>query len=367
MFEDYFRDSRPEDLSRILAAEQTAWYGHGFQAHDFLLRDEQAHDFYLSYSDDMGLSFLGKQAEQRIEFQGEHAQFAEFFRQDLDAADVRVEEIASVFSGASSGAKPTGGHSTTWRKHKEHHEYVVKRSLQRARRRALLGGTTMYRGRLYTSAELGLPGTPYLPSQLTVGSRRALQARDKGRLDHILAAWPPECGPLTEEQARPLRAGQLGVLSVNLGGFSKEGYDEFQQWAHSPNVVEHVHIIFLQETWRPSSEFSSDSWHWIQSGTKKAQHQGVAILLSKKLAAARCVRFAEVVKGRILKVHLPAEPGNHLRRRPITLICVYQRARVSEQAVVYEKRELGAGQPGAGFCASEAHTACGWRLEYPPS
>ena len=92
---------------------------------------------------------------------------------------MRVEEIASVFSGASSGAKPTGGHSTTWRKHKEHHEYVVKRSLQRARRRALLGGTTMYRGRLYTSAELGLPGTPYLPSQLTVGSRRALQARDK--------------------------------------------------------------------------------------------------------------------------------------------------------------------------------------------
>ena len=126
---------------------------------------------------------------------------------------------------------------------------------------------------------------------------------------------------------------------MNLGGFSKEGYDEFQQWAHSPKVVEHAHIIFLQETWRPSSEFSSDSWHWIQSGTKKAQHQGVAILLSKRLAAARCVRFAEVVKGRILKVHLPAEPGNHLRRRPITLICVYQHARVSEQAVVYEKRE----------------------------
>ena len=280
-----------------------------------------------------------EQAEQRAELLSEHEQFAEFFRHNLDAADVRVEEIASVSSGASLGAKQTGGRSTTWRKHKEHHEYVVKRSLQRARRRALLGGTTLYRGRLYTSAELGLPGTPYQPSQLTVGSRRALQAHDKGRLDRILAVWPPECGPLTEEQARPLRAGQLGVLSVNLGGFSREGYDEFQQWAHSPNVVEHVHIIFVQETWRPSCEFSSDSWHWIQSGTKKAQHQGVAILLNKKLAAARCVRFAEVVKGRILKVHLPAEPGNHLRRRPITLICVYQRARVSEQAVVYEKRE----------------------------
>ena len=71
----------------------------------------------------------------------EHEQFAEFFQYDVDAADVRVEEVACVSSGASSGAKQAGGHSTTWRKHKEHHEYVVKRSLQRARRRALLGGT----------------------------------------------------------------------------------------------------------------------------------------------------------------------------------------------------------------------------------
>ena len=159
------------------------------------------------------------------------------------------------------------------------------------------------------------------------------------QLDKILAAWPPVTGPLSEEQTRPLRAGQLGVLSVNVGGFSKEGYDGFQQWAHSPNVVEHVHIIFVQETWRPSCEFSSDSWHWIQSGTEKAQHQGVAILRSKRLVAARSVRFAEITKGPILKVHLPADPGNHLRRRPITLLCVYQHARVSEQAVVYEKRE----------------------------
>ena len=339
MSDAYFRDSRPEDLTEILAAEQTAWYGHGFHSHDFLSLDGPAHDFTLGCSGTMGFSVEHAQAEQRAQFQSEHEQFAEFFQYDLDAADVRVEEVASVSSGASLGAKQAGGQNLTWRKHKEHYEYVVKRSLQRARHRAQHDGTTMNRGRLYTSAELGLPGTPYRQSQLAISRKQTLQACDQSRLDKILAAWPPVTGPLSEEQTRPLRTGQLGVLSLNLGGFSKEGYDKFQQWAHSPNVVEHVHIIFVQETWRPSSEFSSDSWHWIQSGTKGAQHQGVAILLNKRLAAAKCLRFAEITKGRILKDHLPAEPGNRLRRRPIALLCVYQHARVSEQAAVYEKRE----------------------------
>ena len=63
------------------------------------------------------------------------------------------------------------------------------------------------------------------------------------------------------------------------------------------------------------------------------------MLINKSLASASCLRVAEVVKGRLLKLRIPADMGNPLRRRPITLVCVYQHARVSEQAVVYEKRE----------------------------
>ena len=163
-----------------------------------------------------------------------------------------------------------------------------------------------------------------------------MQHRDAGWLDQFLRAWPPRPGAMTQEQALPLRSGQLGVVSVNLGGFSKKGYDEFQQWAHTDNVRLHVHIIFLQETWRPSSEFSSDAWH--QSGTQKSKNQGVTVLINKSLASASCLRVAEVVKGRLLKLHIPADMGNPLRRRPITLVCVYQHAR-AEQAVVNEKRE----------------------------
>ena len=125
MFDAYFSDSRPVDLTEILAAEQTAWYGHGSRSHDFLSFDGLAHDFTLGRSGTLGFSVELAQAEQHAEFQSEHEQFAEFFQYDLDAADVRVEEVASVSSGASSGAKQAGGHSTTWRKHKEHHEYVT--------------------------------------------------------------------------------------------------------------------------------------------------------------------------------------------------------------------------------------------------
>ena len=266
-------------------------------------------------------------------------QIDEFFQLGTGATDARVEEFADGSSEVPSGAKRIGRPTRTMRKHKERHEYVVKRSLQRARRRA--------------AQQLGQPGAPYLEHQLRLGQGDGMQHRDAGRLDQLLRAWPPRPGPMTQEQALPLRSGQLGVVSVNLGGFSKEGYDEFQQWARTDNVRLRVHIIFLQETWRPSSEFSSDAWHWVQSGTQKSKNQGVAVLINKSLASASCLRVAEVVKGRLLKLHIPADMGNPLRRRPITLVCVYQHARVS----------------GPRHCdgSQEAYAHCFWRLEHTPS
>ncbi|CAE7799744.1 unnamed protein product [Symbiodinium sp. CCMP2592] len=173
-------------------------------------------------------------------------------------------------------------------------------------------GQTTYRGKLVTNADIGMPGQSYSTQ------------------DHC---------PLLESFVQPLRKGQLSVSTLNLGGFSKAGFDEFQTWLHSDNVVSHVHIICLQETWRPSSEFTSSAWHWVQSGLLKSQHQGVAVLINKSLASAGCIRFAEVIKGRLLKVQLAADATHHLRRKPITIFSIYQHAKVSEQAAVYEKRE----------------------------
>ena len=266
-------------------------------------------------------------------------QINEFFQLGVGAADVRVEELADGSSGVLQGTKRVGGHGKDWRRSKEHHTYVVKRSLQRARKRAMQHGSTLYRGKRLTCQELGRPCDHYTAEVMQLGRRRTVHLRDEGKLDQILPAWPPTVGPLTEAQTHPPKPGQIGILSVNLGGFSKEGYDEFQQWAHTSTVVEHVHILFLQETWRPSSEFSSDAWHWVQSGTQKSKNQGVAVLINKSLAAASSIRFTEVIKGRLLKVLIPADPSHHLRRRPITLFCVYQHARVSEQQVVYENRD----------------------------
>ena len=78
-------------------------------------------------------------------------QIDEFFQLGTGATDARVEEFADGSSEVPSGAKRIGRPTRTMRKHKEHHEYIVKRSLQRARRRAAQQGSTLYRAHAHMS------------------------------------------------------------------------------------------------------------------------------------------------------------------------------------------------------------------------
>ena len=128
------------------------------------------------------------------------------------------------------------------------------------------------------------------------------------------------------------------MLSFNLGGFSKAGFDEFQRWLHLDTTKRLVHVVFLQETWRGSTEFCTKDWVWVQSGRSPVAGQGVAILLNRRFADSASIRFAERRVGRVLMVLVPALRGHPLRRRPTTLISVYQHARSSEQAEVYANR-----------------------------
>ena len=82
----------------------------------------------------------------------------------------------------------------------------------------------------------------------------------------------------------------LGVLSFNLGGFSNAGFDEFQRWLHLETTKQAVHVVFLQETWRGSTEFRTKDWLWIQSGRSPVVGQGVAVLLNTRFADSACVR-----------------------------------------------------------------------------
>ena len=69
-------------------------------------------------------------------------------------------------------------------------------------------------------------------------------------------------------------------------GLSKEGYDEVSMWLKQPSTLNNVQVVFLQETWRSTSEFSTaqalDSvWRWyVWQGQ---QWSGVAVLINSKL------------------------------------------------------------------------------------
>ena len=236
---------------------------------------------------------------------------------------------------ADTGAKQVNGH----RKWKESHFNAVMRALQRARKRVQLHGQTTYKGRIVTAADIGYPGQHHLPiAAMPETSKAPPQARDG--MARILAPWPPLLGPCAESFSQPLRKGQLAALSFNLGGFSKAGFDEFQTWLNSDNVVSHVHLIYAyRRRGVPLRNLPVRHGTGCSLAFRSLSVRGWPSWSTKSLAPAHSIRFAELVKGRLLKVQLAADATHHLRRKPITIFSIYQRARVSAQAVVYEKRE----------------------------
>ncbi|CAE7717482.1 unnamed protein product [Symbiodinium sp. CCMP2592] len=128
----------------------------------------------------------------------------------------------------------------------------------------------------------------------------------------------------------------------NIAWIHLEGYDELAQWLNQPSTLRNVQIVFLQETWRSASEFSTQHWHWTLSGagqTAKANNgSGVAVLVNNKLASSSHIRYQEWVPGRLLEVRITEDKRRPLLHRPITLVCAYQHSRISHSPEVYAKR-----------------------------
>ena len=100
--------------------------------------------------------------------------------------------------------------------------------------------------------------------------------------------------------------------------------------------VASVDIIYLQETWRGSSDYLLPNWSWIASGQKPFSGQGVAVLVNRRFADPATIRFREVRIGRILHAQVPVR--NDPQGRLLNLVCVYVPAKISESKQVYEKR-----------------------------
>ncbi|CAE7316382.1 unnamed protein product [Symbiodinium sp. CCMP2592] len=120
-----------------------------------------------------------------------------------------------------------------------------------------------------------------------------------------LPSWPLQ---QPAQSVTPIQSSDVGVVTLNVGGLSKEGYDELAQWLNQPSTLRNVQIVFLQETWRSASEFSTQHWHWILSGagqTAKANNgSGVAVLINNKLASSSHIRYQEWLPGRLLEVRI---------------------------------------------------------------
>ena len=127
------------------------------------------------------------------------------------------------------------------------------------------------------------------------------------------------------------------MLSINLGGITGELYDEFCRWLESPGTVANLDVVFVQETWRISSDFRLPHWSWVGSGAKPVSGQGVATLINTAYAQPAVIRTREVRVGRILQVMVPAKGDK--QGRFLNLVNVYQHAKVSESPQTYDKRD----------------------------
>ena len=120
-------------------------------------------------------------------------------------------------------------------------QQIHKRSFRRARNRLLQHGVTMYRGRKYYAGELGAKGTAH---------PRLSPSRPVPRPEALLPSWPPS---ETQAPANALLADSaLRVVTLNLGGLTKSGYDELAQWLETEVIKTTLDVVMLQEHWRPA-------------------------------------------------------------------------------------------------------------------
>ena len=193
----------------------------------------------------------------------------------IAATDARVSGLPTESLGAevSTSAKPCGVSSHTWRA--ADLPASRKRSFRRALRRASVHGSTLYRGRRFSSEGL---------EQLRIQTSATTTARTRTP---------------SSSAGRRLR-----ILSVNLDGMTAAVYDSFTLWLQTAPYD----IVFLQEIHRgfgaESSEWQAGSWIYISSPDNKSRFAGVAVAVRTSLAHKYTVRSLPVIPGRILHVRL---------------------------------------------------------------
>ena len=170
-----------------------------------------------------------------------------------------VVSTKDVFSSLSmaSGMQPS---SFPWQR---------KRAYNRACRRAMVHGTTIYRGK---------------PFQLPAGAtliRSEGMPRSSMRRHHDRS---PGC--------------RLRMLTWNCGG-ANAIYDQFLLWLFQSSIEM---AVLVETKWSFSQCWSDQHYHYIHSGAgSKKGSGGVLVILSRQLTHSQAIRYHEAIPGHLLR------------------------------------------------------------------
>ena len=204
----------------------------------------------------------------------------------------------------------------------------VKRSYQRACRRAVRDGMTYYRCKCLTRRTVlqnkqfadwdnQFRGS-YRDGRATIVSKATSTSFTSE--DHSTTKTSARyCG--TKPVCRPgqvHRVPRLSCISWNVGGLSVGKLDNFLAWMEDNQF----RLVTLQETrWNFDSEWQSGSFLLIHSGgTKGDSHCSVLVAIHTSLCPRQLVRHATIVPGRLLHVRM----GHPTSSQSIDIINCYQ-------------------------------------------
>ena len=157
---------------------------------------------------------------------------------------------------------------------------IKKRSLQRAVKRALRHGHSVYRGKQ-------LVAQPDLLQQQIATPSASTQLR-------------------------------LECITWNVGGLTQVLMAELMVWLRQQG---HVRVLMLQEThWSASCDWAADGWYFCHSASSKPKSGGVLIGLRQDTFSKELIRWQEIVPGRLLHVRAFA------LQQHVDLITIYQHA-----------------------------------------
>ena len=174
---------------------------------------------------------------------------------------------------------------------------VVKRSLNRAYKRAQQIGYAWYRGQLCSALDferMGCSGhhspPPTLPS------------------DALFKEWQ-QCNRKHVNKSR------LNIWQWNSGGLASNTLDEVKAWL-SMNCVDIGIIVETRLTF--DSQWSDADWNIVHSGEGTHKGKGIMILISRRLGNLTNMRWQFHESGRLVHARLQMNP------RPIDIVACYQ-------------------------------------------